>query len=449
MKRSLIGILLVLIVSCGVVGATGSLTIYQDNLGLVKQRVDIPPTAKGQNFSVTGMATQLLVDSVQLQLACGTSIARQWYVGEVTSYGALLKAYVGKEVLWRYEEQGESITKPVKLVRADSGFTVIQVEEELWVNPSGTILFPADTSPFHSAMYFEVSEDVAATTGSIAYLTRGLSWSVYYDLLLSEDEQQATLLGRAQLSNQSGASFTDVLVRLVAGELNTDSTAGVFNFAMETAMLARATAVPESQQFFEYYVYDLPAPVTLEQGARVFVPFMEQRDLTVEKSYILAQSNALDTTKRSIETWITLPVEDPVPAGLVRVYQGDGTLGDLIGETRIAHTSSGERLELKVGTPFDLDAEKVILDQSSATEVLGELRKTTNTYRIAITIENYKDQEVVVTVPQGLPWDNYEVTVESGHPMRKIEHRLVEFDVTVPAQGQAQLVYVVETVSIR
>ena len=97
MKRSLIGILLVLIVSCGVVGATGSLTIYQDNLGLVKQRVDIPPTAKGQNFSVTGMATQLLVDSVQLQLACGTSIARQWYVGEVTSYGALLKAYVGKK----------------------------------------------------------------------------------------------------------------------------------------------------------------------------------------------------------------------------------------------------------------------------------------------------------------------------------------------------------------
>ena len=74
--------------------------------------------------------------------------------------------------------------------------------------------------------------------------------------------------------------------------------------------------------------------------------------------------------------------------------------------------------------------------------------RTTNTYRIAITIENYKDQEVVVTVPQGLPWDNYEVTVESGHPMRKIEHRLVGFDDRA-GQGQAQLVYVVETVSIR
>ena len=325
---------------------------------------------------------------------------------------------------------------------------MIQVEEELWVNPPGTILFPADTSPFHSAMYFEVSEDVAATTGSIAYLTGDYPGaSTMTSSYRRMSNRPRSLVGRSCLTSQGPPS--PMFWYVWWQELNTDSTAGVFNFAMETAMLARATAVPESQQFFEYYVYDLPAPVTLEQGARVFVPFMEQRDLTVEKSYILAQSNALDTTKRSIETWITLPVEDPVPAGLVRVYQGDGTLGDLIGETRIAHTSSGERLELKVGTPFDLDAEKVILDQSSATEVLGELRKTTNTYRIAITIENYKDQEVVVTVPQGLPWDNYEVTVESGHPMRKIEHRLVEFDVTVPAQGKAQLVYVVETVSIR
>ncbi|MDD2629445.1 MAG: DUF4139 domain-containing protein [Limnochordia bacterium] len=433
---------------------TTDLTIFSDNLGLIKQMLSVPATGAGDEI-VLNVSKQIIVDSVHLELANGTAITKQWYSDDLANYSTLLQCYLGKDVLLRFEEEGTIVTKKVKLIRADPGFTVLLDHDTLLTNPSGTIIFPLDDGlVLEPGLHFVVAEQLPDNTqGNLNYLTRGLSWSAYYDVILSTDETTADITARAELANQCGYSFVDATVRLVAGKLNrTTNRTPALQDAVMLRDVAAGAMYPEAERFFEYYIYDLPSAITLEHGGRVYVAFLRQQQIPVKKSFVLARRGALDASERDLYTILTLQgkqLDKPLPAGAVRIYKEGTTFRELIGEDAISHIPSGDDVQLTVGTPYDIRTSKKILNQSSHSEMVGNLKKTVSTYEISITIENFKDEEILVTVPENMQWENYQLRVQSEHPMRKVDRYLVEFDVPVAAKDKSELLYTVETVTIR
>src|SRR6185503_18469680 len=107
----------------------------------------------------------------------------------------------------------------------------------------------------------------AAQTVEASYLTSGLNWRADYVLLVNADDTKGDLQGWVTLTNGSGASFEDARLQLVAGDVNRVSDER--NYALAGAM-ARKDAASESefkeQGFFEYHLYTLQRPTTINNN---------------------------------------------------------------------------------------------------------------------------------------------------------------------------------------
>jgi hypothetical protein len=121
-----------------------------------------------------------------------------------------------------------------------------------------------------------------------------------------------------------------------------------------------------------------------------------------------------------------------LPAGRVRVVEADG---NLVGEAQIGHTPAGKKVELELGTAFDLRAERKQVDfqLDRSARVMTE--------RFEITLDNGGAKPATVHVVEVLPrWSAWEI-VESSVQWTKDDAQTISFDVPVPANGKAVLAY--------
>jgi hypothetical protein len=123
----------------------------------------------------------------------------------------------------------------------------------------------------------------------------------------------------------------------------------------------------------------------------------------------------------------------PLPAGSVRVYQGDSKgRVQFIGEDHIDHTPKDETLDLRIGNAFDVVAERKQVDF----QTLGR-----NVYEMAfeISLRNHKSEPITVEVnePIGGDWS----MVDSNFKYQKTAAFAARFDVPVAANSEALLKY--------
>jgi hypothetical protein len=112
-----------------------------------------------------------------------------------------------------------------------------------------------------------------------------------------------------------------------------------------------------------------------------------------------------------------------MPAGTVRVYQADARGGvQFVGEDRIDHTPKDEMLTLKIGTAFDVVAERRQTDFQRVAPNIFELE-------YEVVVRNHKATPVTVEVnePIGGTWR----MVRSTHTARKTDAWAAQFQVPV------------------
>jgi hypothetical protein len=126
----------------------------------------------------------------------------------------------------------------------------------------------------------------------------------------------------------------------------------------------------------------------------------------------------------------------PMPAGVVRVYQADSKGStQFVGEDRIGHTPKDETLNLRIGTAFDVVAERKQVD----------FRKiASNVYEVEfeVTLRNHKSTPLTVEVnePLGGTWR----ILRSSHAWTKANAWAAQFDVPVAPDGSATVNYRVQ-----
>ncbi|MBI2492887.1 MAG: DUF4139 domain-containing protein, partial [Candidatus Rokubacteria bacterium] len=103
-----------------------------------------------------------------------------------------------------------------------------------------------------------------------------------------------------------------------------------------------------------------------------------------------------------------------------------------IGEDWIEHTPKDERVKIKMGEAFDVVGERKQTDFRKLASHLYEVEWE-------ISLRNHKKDAQTVTVIEPVPGD-WQV-LHSSHTYEKIEAHTLKYQIPVPKEGVAKLVY--------
>ncbi len=296
----------------------------------------------------------------------------------------------------------------------------------------------------------EIAERVE--TLRIAYLAGGVDWSASYTMQVAPDDESARIDGYASVSNGSGARFADAELQLLAGDVNISSPRRAVFRAMD-AVVAEVVSAPQEmleEAFSGYHVYTASEALTLEPGELRRIRLLGGDGISVQKEYV--STGGVGSRQRQAEPQpvpvtvryrVARPMEAelgavPLPAGTVRIYKpDDGGRLQLLGMSRVANTPAGQTLLLPVGRAFDITA---VRSQTGFRRIDNNERESD----WSLKLSNASDEEVTVQVVERIGGD-WRI-LSSSHDPQITSTASVRFDVTVPAAGEAELLY---SVSVR
>lgn len=426
-------------------------TVYNQDLALVREirQVDLP---KGE-FQLEFRDVPSRIDPVTLLVApagkSGLHLYEQNYEFDLMSREKILQKYVGRELSW-IQEDGSRIRG--KLLGMNNG-PVFEVDEEVVFEVPGRLALPALPQNLRARptlVWLAEADRAGAEKIETTYLTGGFSWQTDYVLQLDGAGQKAELQAWVTVRNQTGASFRDANLLLVAGDINRAAPPTpdkMMVFAAEAKARDGGSAFQE-ESLYDYHLYTLQRPTTLLDQQIKQISLFEAAGLKVQRHYRLtaapsyfrggyyAQGDEKVDVSYSFENDKDNGMGMPLPAGVVRVY-GRSQAGSrqLLGEDRIDHTPVKETVELTVGKAFDIVAERV---RKESVKLDDRRYRTT----FEITLRNHKDEDVTVEVSE--PVGGFWQVTESSLPARRVSATELAFDVPVPKDGQTKLTYTVE-----
>jgi hypothetical protein len=430
-----------------------AVTIYNNDLALVRERRNISIPMGEQALRFMDVPEQIRPETVSLQSlseAGSLAVLEQNYEFDLISPQKLMEKYVGKTVELRNFDTDLTIVDTVeaKLLSVNNG-PVFLVDDKIFLGHPGTVVLPEmpENLIAKPTLIWLVANQLAEQQLEATYLTGGMGWKADYVLTLNTEGTQMDLLGWVTLNNQSGATYTDAKLKLVAGDINRapeQDMRMMKTMAMESARGGFAGDMVE-ESFAEYHLYTLPRRTTIKQNQSKQVRLLGAEDVAVTRiyeyrgnvSYYSQQMPRLENEK--VDVFVDFENEEannlgmPLPAGVMRLYQADNDgMLQFAGEDRIGHTPKNETVKLKMGQAFDVVAERVHTDF----QVLGG-----NSFEsgFEITIRNHKESAVTVDIVEPMPLD-WEI-LNNSHEFQKKDAHTAVFSVNVPADGEVVVKY--------
>ena len=439
------------VVSEAAAGRTLSLTVYSVGRALVRDARPVTLPGGTVALEFREIAAHVMPETVAIQ-GDAVRVLEQNYEYDLLSPQTLLAKYLGKDVTMVTEEPGQApgavIRKEVtgRLLSIENG-TVWRVGAAIVSNPPyRELIFPQVPENLRdrpTLVWLLESERSGERRLEATYLTGGISWKADYVLTLDAGGGEGSLLGWVTLDNNSGTSYPEATLQLVAGEVHLapqpqPRAEGMF-------MAARAAgAEMKEEAFAEYHLYTLERPTTVKDRQQKQVTLLEADQVKVTRRYVVESLRSwyvqrMGAQKQDVGVDLEFAnradnhLGIPFPGGVVRLYQRDrrGT-AQFVGEDRIGHTPKDETVKVTMGNAFDVVAERRQTDYRKLAENLYE-------DAFEVVLRNHKDAPITVEVREQLGGD-WEI-LSSSHPYGKLSAFGVSFSVPVPADGEAKLTY--------
>lgn len=438
-----------------------ALTLYQEDLALVRELRQLQLPGGLVRLDLGEVPAQLRPETTQLRWSGGgpVDLLEQSFDAKLLTAQQLLESYVGREVTLLREHpvtgalQRESAT--VLAAGNDNGAgAVLRLADRIETMPAGPgwrLAFDRLPADLHVRPTLSLLLEASAGPRSLelSYLSGGLSWKTDYVARLSADGRQMDLSGWVTLSNRSGTHYRDARLQLVAGALNRvqESAPLMVRKASVTAM--RASSAPVEESLLDYHLYRFERPLSIADQQTKQLSLLAATAVPVRREYLLADTGALEFGRQDPgvqqfkpSVWLEFDnrgsaLGQPLPAGVVRFYAPDRQgEAQFVGEDRINHSARDESIRLRLGSAFDLSAER----RQLSFRQLGE-RSSESGWRM--TLRNARDEAVTIRVQQALAGD-WEMVQESQRSS-KPSAQAASWQVEVPARGSAQLDYTVRT----
>jgi hypothetical protein len=456
------------------VAAEPSLTIYNQNFAVVRDSVALDLKAGVSEAHFSGMTAMAETDSVILRDPAGKAkfqILEQAYRNDPVSVGLMMQLNEGKTIdFFVHEANKPDRTVAGKIIR--SGYSaggrgstqpIIEVDNKLQFSLPGEPIFPAlgDDTILNPTLTWTIN---AAEDGKfdaeLAYVTGGLSWQSDYNIVAAEKGDDIDIVGWVTFNNQSGTTFKEAKVKLMAGDVNkvqAQPQPGAMGRAMKS--MAKSDTMEDAvteKAFDEFHLYTIGRAVTLRDHETKQVEFVRGTGVKAPKIFVYdgATMNygawnyfrgegeyGVQTNKK---VWVLREFKNSkennlgmaLPKGRLRFYSrdDDGSL-QFTGENNIDHTAKDETIRVYLGNSFDLVGERrrTAYKAESANHWLEE------TYEIKL--RNHKKEAVEVRVVEHLSrFTNWELK-EKTDDFRKLDSNTIEFPVTIKADEEKIITY--------
>jgi hypothetical protein len=433
-----------------------SITVYNQNFGVVREVRELKTLGTGQvSLEFRDVAANIQPETVAIKslTAPGAiSVLEQNYRYDLLTPQTLMEKYVGKKIrTYRYHEAtGKEEAADAELLSNNEQQPILRINGEVTFGYPARFAFPRvpDNLIAKPTLMWLVSSQKPQQTVEVSYLTQNLNWSADYVLVVNEQDTQAALQGWVTLVNQSGASYKNAELKLVAGDVNRVPP----ERAYKSAGMAVPAAAPSGgagfteQGLFEYHMYTLGRPTTVLQNEQKQVSLLEADGIKIDKKlsfygqqyWFRGQYGEIQSNQK-VGVYLDFKNEEknklgiPLPKGTLRVYKADKSgAKQFVGEDQIDHTPRDEKIRVKMGEAFDVVGDR----KQTEWRVLGSC---TAESAWEIELRNHKDSAVEVEdyEPIGGDW----TMLQSSIPYDKKDAGTFSFNVKVPARGATKVSY--------
>lgn len=420
-------------------------TVYNDDLALIKQVRTLKIDKPGEPFQFTDVAARLIPSSVHLRSMSGNAafqVIEQNFEYDLVSSEKILQKYVDHpiEIITEYGDfmkgvllnnQGRAL-----VLRMEDGIQLVPWNDETTITvdelPEGLI-----TRPTLVWKLAGVKGDEEAV--EVSYLTTGMDWHAEYVGVLDETSSNINLEAWVSVNSRCGATFEDARLKLVAGDVHRapalrppQPRRGVYQMRAEAA----ADKGFEEREFFEYHIYDLGRRTTLKDNQIKQIALFPPAMVSTEKGFFYNVSR----DPKKVEVRLSFQNDEgaglgrPLPGGIFRIYKRDQESLEFVGEDRIDHTPRGETVKVTVGKAFDLRGERKVVD-------VEKVSKRSERQSVEIELRNNKEgEDVEIVVEETFYYRDWEIE-EANLPYTKKDVNHVEFVVPVKAQEKTVVRY--------
>lgn len=464
------------LVAALVQGGNPEVTVYNQGFGFIKELRTFNLRPGRQTVAVEDVAAMIETNSVGVRSITDVNafqVLEQNYQYDLISVQAILNKAVGQQIRFHRVLPngakeilvGTLVSSPTAIVsdangnqnQTYNGMVIKTDDGRIVLNPSGEIEVTSLPEGLISKPTLLWDLQVAKggeNTVELSYLTQGMNWKSDYVFTL-DGTSKADLLGWVTLTNNSGATFKDAKLKLLAGDVER---AQQFNrpgsFARGGgAMEMKSADAFKEESLFEYHLYTLQRPATVKNREIKQVSLLEGHGIVYTKKLIV---DALMDNWRfypsegeiglgDIKPQVRVEFENsekndlgiPLPAGTVKVYQRDksGSV-QMLGEDRIDHTPKNEKISLVVGKSFDVRATR-------KRKNYRRINDRTFEQTFEVEVRNRKDTAETVHVLERM-WGDWKIT-QKNTDFEKLDANTAQWVVVLKPNEVKTVTYTVVT----
>ncbi len=436
-----------------------SITVYNQNFGLVREVREIDIGTGALNLEFRDVASRLQPQTVHIKSLSGEGnfeVLEQNYRYDLLTPSKLLEKYVGKQLrVYRYNKTtGKDDRFEAKVLSVAGGSPVLQIDNEITYGFNGRFAFPSLPTSLipKPTLVWLINSKRAKQKVEVTYLTRQINWSADYVMVINARDTRGALNGWVTLKNNSGATYTNAKLKLVAGDVQRVASGRSWRDGAPPPPAAPmgGEAGFKQESLFEYHLYSLQRATTVAEKEQKQVNLLTAPKIKLNKKLIFfgarhyyrgrygqVQSNQKVGVYLDIVNSKANGLGMPLPKGTVRVYKADKSgAKQFVGEDNIDHTPRDEKVRIKMGNAFDVVGSRKQMSWKKFGSCTYE-----STWEVEV--RNHKDETATVELfePVGGDWK----IMQSSQKHKKLDAHTFTFTVKVPKNGKKKVTYRVRT----
>lgn len=477
-----------------------ALTIYNQNFAVVRDTVPLELKAGVNEAQFLGATAHVEPESVILRDPAGKlglQILEQNYRNDPLTQPLLLSLFEGKSIdfliretnkpdrvvqgkiirsgyvahsqqaMQRYGQQYQRSQMVMAYGDAGTGTPIIEVDGKIQFGLPGQPNFPSlgDDTILKPMLTWKLNAAQAAKVDAeLSYVSGGMSWEADYNVVAGEKTDDIDLTGWVTMDNQSGKTFEEARIQLMAGDVNKvqpqEEGFGMAYGGMQKDYKSAGIPPVSEKSFDEYHLYTLERTTTLRDRETKQVEFARSAGVKSQRVYVYdgmrvdwqryrgysrdslwqneefgVDSHTKVAVMREFKNTAANGLGIPLPKGRARFYRKDGQQLQFVGENIIDHTPKDELVKVFTGNAFDLVGER----RRTAFKIDHSNHWADET--IEIKLRNRKSEPVEIRVAEHLyRWNNWEI-VEKSNAYLKMNADEIQFRITVAPNEEKVLTY--------
>lgn len=362
-----------------------SITVYNNEFGVIKEKRDINIDRETDVIQYLDVAQLIEIDSI---IVDGVEVIELNYDYDLVSKEKLMEKYIDKTVILHNKE--EKTKEQYRLLSVKGGMVLEKVDtKEIIINPEGEIILPKLPGELivKPALIWRIRPTDAKNI-KVSYITKGLSWTANYVVTL--DEKDFILSGWVNIENNSGTTYENAALKLIAGEVKRIEDAEGVQYIREENMCYSESPSPnfDEESFSDYHMYSLQHNTTLKNNQSKQINFINAKSIGYRKYYEFGRYEDKAKIMLEFENNNDNGLGTPLPKGNIKVYKEDSKDGNLefIGEDSISHVPKNEKILLHIGEAFDIVCDRDRIDYKKMDGYDCE--------EYEFKIRNHKDEEI-------------------------------------------------------